>query len=155
MTAPRFVLSSSPGGSGPGIRCSALRDRTNPQGEGLSAWGFLSPKPRICGADWNQANQSWRLHPIWRLARRSVSCARLQIDRIDSAPAAQRVESIKRYVEDFRETNVPFPCIDPAYYSVVLSYRRWPCPVKCPVGRRPVLSGVALRSGGSSALALW
>jgi hypothetical protein len=33
---------------------------------------------------------------------------------IDSAPAVQRVESIKRYVEGLRETNVPFPGIDSA-----------------------------------------
>jgi len=33
---------------------------------------------------------------------------------IDSAPAVQRVESIKRYVEDLREPSVPFPVIDPA-----------------------------------------
>ena len=32
---------------------------------------------------------------------------------IDSAPAVQRVESIKRYVEDIREPSVPFVGIDP------------------------------------------
>jgi hypothetical protein len=34
--------------------------------------------------------------------------------RVDSAPAVQRVESIRRYVEDLREPSVPFPGIDPA-----------------------------------------
>jgi len=33
---------------------------------------------------------------------------------IDSAPAGQRVESIKRCVEDLREPGIPFPGIDPA-----------------------------------------
>jgi len=33
---------------------------------------------------------------------------------IDSAPAVQRVASIKRYVEDLREASVPFPGLDPA-----------------------------------------
>ena len=33
---------------------------------------------------------------------------------VDAAPAVQRVESIKRYVEDLREPSVGFPGIDPA-----------------------------------------